>query len=972
VTSLVPRLAICRHSLILVLAFCGAVAPTAAQSPSWTSRFDSGAHDVKAYPAADPHTFYTYRPTRHLAVDASGFVYVAGTLDTTWGRSCFVAKYDALGKVAWMRVAPHENCTGAAMTLDGLGGVYLLGNFESYLKRNDSGDWLLLKYDSAGTRLWTRTWDDPALGDNDQASDIVANAAGVVVSGTTCTYCGPPQTTVVTRRYDAAGNLIWESRYGGTGEKPFDLAMDQSGRVTLSGVNAAGQAFAVRYDAVGAQTWAHTLTQTSTLPQVLVYAPLAVDEDGSAWMASTSQQRTLVVKWTADGQEAWRTSYGPIDSGPSSLSVRDGLAAVLTWQSGGYALTRLDAAGGISWARTGAAEIQAYIVETTGTGAIAVAGIRNSSSLYDFWVGLYDAAGNLNWQQTYVTPDEYDAPTTLVVGPDGSLHLSGLSQNASDITTKYSSSGAFIWVVKEPPAPGQDQFLRPTFDGDGGVIISALDAYGETAELRRYSATGKLTWARPVHPRLYHWAADREGGVVGIGNPGHVPLEGALIERYDRNGARLWSRTYKRTEDSSDYASSVGVDLAGNVVVAISDPLSELVTVIKYDPNGLVVWTRQQPATSLVGLAIDDSGAIYAAGVGVWKLNGQDLLAFKYSAQGDLQWSRTWSNTASSSEFLSAMAMDGADNLVLAGITGPSVDGDRWDFATVKYDRFGTLLWARTRQSAGGVDRASDVSVDGVGNVIVTGLSREAPGYGIRTVSYDPEGNERWARFFPAGALQDGESTWGPSLASSLDGDTTIATRTWNGDGFDFTVLRYDRAGLLLWVSPMIGDGGRNDGAWWVTVDGNGAIAVSGDIWTQATASDGVLLHFPGGSTPRSYHTLSPCRVLDTRDPNPSGPSPLAAGVTRTMTATGACGIPETARALALNVTVTGATAAGNLRVFPGGFPAPNASNANYLPGQTRANNAVVGLGSGGRLSTLASQTAGTVDVILDVSGYFE
>jgi len=110
---------------------------------------------------------------------------------------------------------------------------------------------------------------------------------------------------------------------------------------------------------------------------------------------------------------------------------------------------------------------------------------------------------------------------------------------------------------------------------------------------------------------------------------------------------------------------------------------------------------------------------------------------------------------------------------------------------------------------------------------------------------------------------------------------------------------------------------------------------------------------------------------LDTRDSG-AGPGPLLAGVTRTVSARGVCGIPGTARALALNVTVTGATAAGNLRVFPGGFPAPNASNANYVPGQTRANNAVVGLGAGGRLSVLASQGAGTVDVILDVSGYFE
>jgi hypothetical protein len=81
--------------------------------------------------------------------------------------------------------------------------------------------------------------------------------------------------------------------------------------------------------------------------------------------------------------------------------------------------------------------------------------------------------------------------------------------------------------------------------------------------------------------------------------------------------------------------------------------------------------------------------------------------------------------------------------------------------------------------------------------------------------------------------------------------------------------------------------------------------------------------------------------------------------------------VPATARAVSVNVTVTGPTSAGNLRLFPAGGPEPLASTLNYAAGLTRANNAIVGLRAG-ELSLRVGQASGTVHVIVDVNGYFE
>jgi hypothetical protein len=122
----------------------------------------------------------------------------------------------------------------------------------------------------------------------------------------------------------------------------------------------------------------------------------------------------------------------------------------------------------------------------------------------------------------------------------------------------------------------------------------------------------------------------------------------------------------------------------------------------------------------------------------------------------------------------------------------------------------------------------------------------------------------------------------------------------------------------------------------------------------------------------RDFFTLPPCRLLDTRQPQ-DGPA-LGTGTIH-LTLAGLCGIPATAKAVALNITVTAATGAGHVLAYPGDQLAPLTSSINFSTGQTRANNAVLPLsedGQGRLAVTAAVAGGGTVHLILDVTGYFE
>jgi hypothetical protein len=144
-----------------------------------------------------------------------------------------------------------------------------------------------------------------------------------------------------------------------------------------------------------------------------------------------------------------------------------------------------------------------------------------------------------------------------------------------------------------------------------------------------------------------------------------------------------------------------------------------------------------------------------------------------------------------------------------------------------------------------------------------------------------------------------------------------------------------------------------------ISVTTAGGTGTSGASFTVTAASAG-------------FHTVTPCRLFDSRDPALGGPSPLAAGTSTSVAVAGNCGVPVTASAVSVNVTATQATAPGHLRLYPAGGAVPTASTVNFAPSLNRANNAVVPLGTGGQIDAYSGQQSGSVHFIVDVNGYFE
>ncbi|MFD5147943.1 PKD domain-containing protein [Streptomyces sp. NPDC058401] len=148
-------------------------------------------------------------------------------------------------------------------------------------------------------------------------------------------------------------------------------------------------------------------------------------------------------------------------------------------------------------------------------------------------------------------------------------------------------------------------------------------------------------------------------------------------------------------------------------------------------------------------------------------------------------------------------------------------------------------------------------------------------------------------------------------------------------------------------------------------------VPVGADGRIQAQLNSGsasLIVDFVGYYQPNAgerFSPLAPTRVLDTRTTGGA----LPAAKTRTVKVAGVNGIPADAKAVALNLTGTGATQPAHVIAYPDAAKRPATSNLNVEPGKDKSNQVIVPVGPNGTI-TLFTNT-GSTHLVLDAVGYY-
>jgi hypothetical protein len=201
--------------------------------------------------------------------------------------------------------------------------------------------------------------------------------------------------------------------------------------------------------------------------------------------------------------------------------------------------------------------------------------------------------------------------------------------------------------------------------------------------------------------------------------------------------------------------------------------------------------------------------------------------------------------------------------------------------------------------------------------------------------------HEDWV--FAAVTVSEGQgSVFSPSNGMYVPTGTAVPIFATPAPGFVF-----DR-----WLLPF--GGGRAGSAASTMLIGSYSYAASA-IFVQA---------LDRSWQPSQFVPVTPCRLLDTRITG--GPTKG----TREYSFAGVCDIPaQNATAYSINVTAIPKGSLGYLSLFPAGASTPPVvSTLNSPDGRIKANAAIVGAGTGGRIAAFSSDDT---DLVIDIHGYF-
>lgn len=409
-----------------------------------------------------------------------------------------------------------------------------------------------------------------------------------------------------------------------------------------------------------------------------------------------------------------------------------------------------------------------------------------------------------------------------------------------DATTLVGTATAAPFSVSDNTtnvSNGVHSYCARAYDAATNSTLSASNVVTVSNVTVLTATPGQLQWLKTmVSPNGYNAesqsvAADSSGNVIvagdfnktvdfGSGPSSSIIGNNVFIAKYTSQGGLLWAKTFVAT--GMDYAKSVAVDSQNNIIVA-----------------GYFSGTM-------------DFGGVALTAPDPYQVNFPDMFVAKYSPSGSLLWVRQFGG--SKGDFGTAVAVDGSDNVVLAGRLqsvnvdfggGVTLSAAGSSIALVKLSPSGATLWAKVYGGTSTVVPGG-MAIDRSGDIAVTGQFMASADFGGGSISSansgtfstfvakysGADGSYRWARAFGGSTVDGGFGiTTDPVTGNIVVTGGFMGTADFGGGpvssgGEAVFLAGYDPSGTFLWVQTYGGSGWSWGNA--VKIDANGNLAQTG------------------------------------------------------------------------------------------------------------------------------------------------
>jgi hypothetical protein len=376
--------------------------------------------------------------------------------------------------------------------------VYVLGQTNQFAQ---SADFILIKYNSAGTFQWSQTYNGPGNGEDRPVAMTLDAAGNIYVVGKSFLAIpngGGTTSQTITLKYNSAGALLWTAiklRPDYYPCEPDDVAVDAAGNVYVAGSTIQGEPFAydfmtIKYNSSGAEQW--TRTYNGTGQGVDMETRIALDASGNIYVTGESLGSLkkglrfpintfadfYTIKYNSNGGVMWQRRYdSPFHSvdRPKAIALDNAGNVYITGVSfvdinnTDYLTMKLNGSNGaiVYTARyngDGNRVDQANGIVVNAAGEAFVTGLSDpyGNSAYNYVTIKYTSTGAEAWRASYNGPaDGTDVASTIRMDGFGFIYVTGESQGDFGYdfaTVQYGSSGTELWKVRyNGPAAASDK-----------------------------------------------------------------------------------------------------------------------------------------------------------------------------------------------------------------------------------------------------------------------------------------------------------------------------------------------------------------------------------------------------------------------------------------------------------------------------------------------------------------------------------
>ncbi|MFA5405312.1 MAG: SBBP repeat-containing protein, partial [Ignavibacteria bacterium] len=270
---------------------------------------------------------------------------------------------------------------------------------------------------------------------------------------------------------------------------------------------------------------------------------------------------------------------------------------------------------------------------------------------------------------------------------------------------------------------------------------------------------------------------------------------------------------------------------------------------VKYNSSGQQIWATRynSPSNSrdiATSMAVDIIGNVYVSGYSYDNSSNFDFTTIKYNTSGQEKWIKRYNGTGNDSDVAYSMKFQNDTSIIITGKSKSSISN--FDFLTIKYDTAGNLKWNRYFNGTGNsIDISRAMFLDNSGNIITTGESKGIySGYDYETIKYNSSGNQIWEK-------RDSLLITQPSNDSTIFIVTDVNNNIYLlgctdgfGSGFDYILFKYNSNGQKIWERRYNGPVNGDDFPTKMCFDYSGNIIVTGSSYGISNNEDALTIKY--------------------------------------------------------------------------------------------------------------------------------